>query len=37
MKILLMGLLLCLTVLNASAQQTASDEVNRLQARMYKL
>ena len=37
MKIHLMGLLLCLTVLNASAQQTASDEVNRLQTRMYKL
>ena len=37
MKRLLMGLLLSLTVLNAGAQQTASDEVNRLQARMYKL
>lgn len=30
-------LLLCLTVLNASAQKTASDEVKRLQTRMYKL
>ncbi len=37
MKRLLMALLLCLTVLNASAQKTASDEVKRLQARMYKL
>ena len=37
MKRLLMVLLLCLTVLNASAQKTASDEVKRLQARMYKL
>ena len=37
MKRLLMVLLLCLTVLNASAQKTASDEVKRLQARMYQL
>lgn len=37
MKRLLIALLLCLTVLNASAQKTASDEVKRLQARMYKL
>ena len=37
MKRLLMGMLLSLTVLNVRAQQTASDEVNRLQARMYKL
>ena len=37
MKRLLMALLLCLTVLNAIAQKTASDEVKRLQARMYKL
>ena len=37
MKRFLMVLLLCLTVLNASAQKTASDEVKRLQARMYQL
>ena len=37
MKRLPMVLLLCLTVLNGVAQKTASDEVNRLQARMYKL
>ena len=37
MKRLLIALLLCLTVLNVSAQKTASDEVKRLQARMYKL
>ena len=37
MKRLLIVLLLCLTVLNASAQKTASDEVKRLQARMYQL
>ena len=37
MKRLLIVLLLCLTVLNASAQKTASDEVKRLQTRMYKL
>lgn len=37
MKRLLIVLFLCLTVLNASAQKTASDEVKRLQAMMYKL
>ena len=37
MKRLLIVLLLCLTVLNVSAQKTASDEVKRLQTRMYKL
>lgn len=37
MKRLPMVLQLCLTVLNASAQKTASDEVKRLQARMYQL
>lgn len=37
MKRLLIALLLCLTVLNVSAQKTASDEVKRLQVRMYKL
>ncbi len=37
MKRLLIALLLCLTVLNVSAQKTASDEVKRLQNRMYKL
>ena len=37
MKRLLTVLLLCLTMLNALAQKTASDEVKRLQARMYKL
>lgn len=37
MKRLMIVFFLCLTVLNASAQKTASDEVKRLQARMYKL
>lgn len=37
MKRLLIALFLCLTVLNVSAQKTASDEVKRLQARMYQL
>lgn len=37
MKRLPMVLQLCLTVLNSNAQKTASDEVKRLQARMYQL
>ena len=37
MKRLLIVSLLCLAVLSASAQKSASDEVKRLQTRMYKL
>jgi len=37
MKKVVIGLLLCLAALNVSGQTTASDEVKRLQARMYKL
>lgn len=32
-----MVFLLCLAVLNVSAQKSASNEVERLQARMYRL
>ncbi len=37
MKKVVIGLLLCLAALNVSGQSTASDEVKRLLARMYKL